>query len=117
MQKIKLPYEGDPNYSYEKSNFKLFQLKNIKKLNAVFIQLDSDSVPVKELANVVPLPLEVSTTEDINKVIQSVEKQPIILVCRTYGGCFHVQNFAYLLQQNKLNFLGAYDVTGEFLKN
>ncbi|WP_020394804.1 rhodanese-like domain-containing protein [Thiolinea disciformis] len=116
-EKAKLPYEGNPNYSYEKSNFKLLKKADVQKSKAALLQLDSDGIPVKNFANIQQLPLEVSTTPDIEAMLQKVKDQPVILVCRTYAGCFHVQNMAYLLQQKKLNFLGAYDVTGSFLKN
>lgn len=116
-QKIKLPYNGNPNYSYEKLSFNILKKAEVKKSNAALIQLDSDGVLVKEFANIQPLPLEVSTTPEIEGVLQKVKDQPVILVCRTYAGCFHVQNMAYLLQQKKLNFLGAYDITGSFLKH
>ena len=112
----KLPYTGDENYSYAPSTIKLFKQKDVKNLTAAFIQLDLDNKPLAGLKQVQRLPLELASSTDIQQTLLATQPLPLVMVCQTYAGCFHVANFAEIAKQAGRTVLGAYDPTGTFLK-
>ena len=112
----KLPIRGDPDYAAKK-RWKPSQ-KQAAELNALKVQVDSEgSELVSGIKNLINLPYETATSNDIERVLQRAKRLPILLVCNTYGGCFHSTNMAWLIENKGGKVAGIYDETGEHLKN
>jgi hypothetical protein len=60
--------------------------------------------------------LELASSTDIQQTLLATQPLPLVMVCQTYAGCFHVANFAEIAEQAGRTVLGAYDPTGAFLK-
>ena len=110
-----LPVKGDPEYSAQKRW--LPNLKETLKLSAVKIQVDADGHDlVKGIPGLIRLPYETATAKDIEKVMLVAQDLPILLVCNTYGGCFHSSNMAWLIEKKGGDVSGIYDHTGEHIE-
>ena len=114
-KKQSLPVKGDPEYSAQRRW--LPNLKEAIKLSAVKIQVDAEgSDLVDGISGLIGLPYETATAKDIEKVMLVAQDLPILLVCNTYGGCFHSSNMAWLIEQKGGKVSGIYDHSGEHIE-
>ncbi|MGB1310849.1 MAG: rhodanese-like domain-containing protein [Leucothrix sp.] len=110
----KLPISGDPDYSAKKRWMPSEQ--QAAKLNAIKVQVDAEgSKLIKGLPDVIKLPYETATTNDLLRVMKRAKNLPILLACNTYGGCFHSTNMSWLIEQKGGKVAGIYDESGEHL--
>lgn len=115
-EEAKLPVNGDKNYSFQPTKLDKLNKAQVEQAQAVNIQLDTQGKDLT-LNSLVRLPLELSTSEQINQALEAAKDKPIVLACQSYSGCFHTGNLAHLLKErghDKL--MGAYDASGKYLK-
>ena len=114
-KKQKLPIRGEPNYTAKQRW--LPSEREAVKLKALKIQVDSEgSESVTGIPELINLPYETATTKDVEQVMKMAKGQPILLVCNTYGGCFHSTNMAWLVEHKGGKIAGIYDETGEHVE-
>ncbi len=111
-----LPIRGNPDYSAQTRWMP--NKKQAMGAKALKIQVDSEgSEPMSGIRGMVNIPYETATTSDLNRVMQRAKDMPILLMCNTYGGCFHSTNMAWWIESKGGSVAGIYDETGEHLKN
>jgi len=114
-KKQSLPVRGEPDYSAKRRWTP--SEKEAINLNALKIQVDSEgSAPIDGIDGLINLPYETATTSDVERVMQRANHLPILLVCNTYGGCFHSTNMAWLIEHKGGKVAGIYDETGKHVK-
>jgi rhodanese-related sulfurtransferase len=110
----KLPITG--NADYKAKPYPLLKKAMVKQSTARNIQVDADGVEAVKLPNLMRLPYETASTADLQPALQSAKIRPVVLVCKTYSGCFHTGNLAYLIEQQGGKVAGIYDETGTFMR-
>ncbi|PWQ96825.1 rhodanese-like domain-containing protein [Leucothrix arctica] len=110
------PITGTADYKAKKRW--LPTAKQARSVNAIKVQVDSEgSKAVRNLPDLINLPYETAATKDLLEIIQASQQLPVLLVCNTYGGCFHTTNFAWLIEHHGGKVAGVYDETGEHMVN
>ena len=113
-KKQQLPIRGEPDYT-AKTRW-LPNEKQAAKVKALKVQVDSEgSEPVTGISGLMNLPYETATTNDVEQLMKMAKGLPILLVCNTYGGCFHSTNMAWLVEHKGGKIAGIYDETGEHM--
>ena len=111
----KLPIRGESEYSAKKRW--LPNEKEAQKLDALKIQVDAEgSKLVEGIPSLIKLPYETATTKDLENLLLVSSSLPILLVCNTYGGCFHSTNMAWLIEDKGGKVAAIYDETGDYAK-
>ncbi len=111
-----LPFNGKEDYSTGFSHYPVFNEQKVRKEKGLLkIAIDPDNAGIKNIPHLIHLPFEVATSQEINKYVQQSKKTPILIVCKSYGGCFHVNNFGYLIEQAGGRVAGVFDTTGQFV--
>ena len=111
-----LPIRGTVDYKAKKR----WQpsARQARKLDAFKMQVDAEgSSAIRNIPNLIKLPYETATTQELTQVMQTSKRRPILLACNTYGGCFHSTNLAWLIEHNGGKVAGIYDETGDHLEN
>ncbi len=112
----KLPVEGNPDFFDNISRYPLFSKKDVKQAKDVQkVQIDVDGNMIRDIPGLIQLPYENATTAEISKIVETAKTKPVLIVCQTYGGCFHSVNFSYVIEQAGGKVAGVYDKKGEFL--
>ena len=111
-----LPITGTADYKAKKRW--LPTGKQAQKINALKVQVDSEgSQAVRNLPDLINLPYETAATKDLLEIIQVSKQLPVLLICNTYGGCFHTTNLAWLIEHNGGKVAGIYDETGDHMQS
>lgn len=114
--KQKLPLNGREDYSSATSIYPIMGDKQVYKDNNLLkVEIDVEDDVIKNIPNLIHLPFEIATSKDINNIIQQSKTKPIVIICKTYGGCFHIANFGYLIEQAGGKVAGVFDETGQFV--
>lgn len=112
----KLPVKGQEDYSLSASSYPVFSDKKAYESKGLLkIEIDADDHVIQDIPDLIHLPFEIASSKDIDKAIEQSKTTPILIVCKTYGGCFHVSNFGYLIEQAGGKVAGVYDQTGQFV--
>ena len=110
----KLPVKGTADY--KATYYPLLDKAKAQAADAVKIQVDADGVAAVKLAQSIRLPYETASSSDLQPLFQATQQRPAVLVCKTYGGCFHTGNLAYLIEQHGGKISGIYDETNSFME-
>ena len=112
----KLPIIGREDYSLGTSIYPIFgEKKAYKSKGLLKVEIDADNDIISDMPNLIHLPFEIATSQEIQKIIQQSKTKPILIICKSYGGCFHISNFGYLIEQAGGKVAGVFDKTGQFV--
>lgn len=109
-----LPVTGEAEYKVKA--YPLLDKAQVQAGKAQLVQVDADGTAALSLPGLLHLPYETASTADLDPVLQAASSRATVLVCRTYGGCFHTSNLAYLIEQQGGKIVGIYDETGSFMR-
>jgi len=111
-----LAINGNEDYSAGASIYPVFaEQKAYESDDLLKIQIDSDNEIISDMENLVQLPFEVATSTEINDIVQKSKQKPVLIVCNSYGGCFHISNFGLLIEQAGGKVAGVFDKTQQFV--
>lgn len=80
------------------------------------VQVDPAGTTAMKIPNLVQLPYETASTTDLQPVLSAAKTQPVLIVCKEYGGCFQGLNLIWLIEQQGGKVAGLYDETGQHLR-
>ncbi|MGB1008709.1 MAG: rhodanese-like domain-containing protein [Thiolinea sp.] len=109
-----LPVAGKADFKAKKRH--LFSKKQTIASTAVKVQVDPEGTTPVALNNLLRLPYETASSSELEAVLKQLTTRPYLLVCKTYGGCFHATNMAWLIEQRGGKVAGIYDESGEHAK-
>ncbi len=110
-----LPFKGNADYKVQPRP--LFNKAQATQFQRLKVQVDPDGTLAVKLPGLLQLPYETASTRDLQPVLQAARQQPVLLVCSTYGGCFHSNNLAWLIEQQGGKVAGIYDASGQQMHN
>ncbi|HPE58921.1 MAG: rhodanese-like domain-containing protein [Thiothrix sp.] len=107
----KLPVHGQAEYAM--GHYPQPDKAAARAMQTYKVQLDADGTPAVKLAGLVQIPYETASSADLKPVFEAAKRTPVLLACRTYGGCFHAINLAWEIRQKGGRLAGIYDESGE----
>lgn len=113
----KLPLVGNADYSLKPKSLKVLSPEQFKKVasSSFKVQIDTTAPVVKNVKDLAAFPYETASTPMLQKLYQQAGTKPVVLICNSYGGCFHGLNLSYLLKQAGKNYVGIYDASKQWL--
>ena len=108
----KLPINGDEGFSNNLAVYPVFSEQKARRADLLKIEIDPDNKFIKDMSGLIHLPFEIASSEEIKRIIQRSKSKPVLIVCRTYAGCFHLLNFGYMIEQAGGKVAGIFDKTG-----
>ena len=114
--KLKLPIQGNEDYSANLDHYKAFseyQAKHAKKM--LKVEIDPGEGFKKDMPDLLRLPYEVTTSNNLNQFLTQSRNKTVLMVCRSYAGCFHTLNLGYMIEQAGGKVAGVFDRSGEFI--
>ena len=106
-----LPVNG--NAEFPMGHYPEISKTDVEAFRGFKVQLDSDGTPKVRLSGLVQLPYETASSGDLRPLFQAAANYPVLLVCNTYGGCFHSLNLAWEIRQKGGKLLGIHDASGK----
>ena len=112
----KLPINGREDYTSNFSTYPVFSEQKVYEDKEVLkVEIDADDNIIQGIPNLIHLPFEIARSKDIDKIVQQSKTKPVLIICKSYGGCFHIQNLGYLIEQAGGKVAGVFDKTGQFV--
>ncbi|MCK5726851.1 MAG: rhodanese-like domain-containing protein [Thiotrichaceae bacterium] len=111
-----LPINGQEDYSYDTSTYPIFGEEEVYNRKGLLkVDIDADDNILQDIPDLIHLPFEIASSQEIDKIIQQSKITPLLIICKSYSGCFHIPNFGYLVDQAGGKVAGVFDLTGEFI--
>ncbi len=112
----KLPITGDEEYSSDPVSKPIYTDSMIKEAtNTLKVNIEAGEIKPSDIPDVIHLPFEIATTEDVQKIVEQSKSKPIIIICSSFIACFHSNSFNYLVEKSGGKVVGIHDTTDEFL--
>jgi rhodanese-related sulfurtransferase len=110
-----LPINGDEDFSANLAVYPLFSERKAHQADLLKVEIDPDNKFVKDIKGLIHLPFEIASSKEIERIIQRSKSKPVLIVCRTYSGCFHLLNFGYMIEQAGGKVAGIFDKSGQYV--
>lgn len=85
-------------------------------MDAYKVQVDPMGTAAMKWPNLVQLSYETASTAELQTLLRIAQTQPVLVVCKEYGGCFQGLNLIWLIEQQGGKVAGLYDETGQHLR-
>ncbi len=111
-----LPITGDEEYSSDPVSKPIYTDSMVKEAKKnLKVNIEAGEIEPSEIPDVIHLPFETATTEDVQNIIEQSKTKPIIIICSSFIACFHSNSFNYLVEKSGGKVVGIHDTTDEFL--
>ena len=111
-----LPITGDEEYSSDPVSKPIYTDSMVKEAtNYLKVNIEAGEIEPSDIPDVIHLPFEIATTEDVQNIVEQSKTKPIIIICSSFIACFHSNSFNYLIEKSGGKVVGIHDTMDEYL--